>query len=234
MRCTLVRSLSSQYLEGSLEERQMSAIRGHLRECDECAHALDDEARLIRAAESLGPVDPPASLWASIATEMAAREVEDSHRSAAWFWWRGAWSRYRLHLGGATLAAAVVALMLWRPGFRVETPVAGTEATAEAQAPAGPQRTFEDARGHEIARADARYLGAIDELATEVERLQPEWSADRRRAFEARMAAFAIEVEKHRQAGLLDGDVLGRDELYAVYRQEIDFLSEVAMGEPLP
>jgi len=234
MRCALVRSLSTRYLEGSLEERQMSAMRGHLRRCAECGRAVDDEAQLVRAAEDLGPIEPPASLWTSIAAELAAREEADSQRSAAWFWWRGAWARYRLHLGGATLATAVVALMLWWPGAGAGSRAGTDHASPSAAAVARVERTFEDARGHEIARADARYLGAIDELVAEVERLQPEWSGERRRAFEARMAAFEVLVNKHRQAGLLAGDVLGRDELYAVYRQEIDFLSEVAMGDPLP
>lgn len=232
MRCGHVRGLTSRYLDGELDDRQMSAIRGHLRQCEFCEEAVADELALIGAAEELAPVDPPPSLWEGISARLAEEEIADASRSRLWFWWSGVWRTFRPyapHLAGASLAAAVLGFVVLPSGVEQQAPFRGSAVSAPA-ATAVVEREFEIARGQEIARADARYRGTIEELLMLIEEDRGAWEPERARAFEAQLAEFELQAAKRRQVGLGSGDVFARDELHAVYREQIDYLSEVALA----
>src|SRR6185503_5104567 len=88
MRCADVERLVTEYVDGELDERRSSALRGHLRVCTGCAARVEDEVAVRETAGSLAPLDPPADLWAAIDTRLAEAEIADARRSRVWLWWQ--------------------------------------------------------------------------------------------------------------------------------------------------
>ena len=135
--------LVTAYVDGELDERRSSALRGHLRVCERCAERVEDEVRVRDAAARLEPVDPPADLWQAIDTRLAAAEIDDSRRSPLWLWWQRALDGARRHMvplgvvGAA--AAALLAVWLTRPdtGQRTARSTGGAHTGGAAADPAG-------------------------------------------------------------------------------------------------
>lgn len=117
MRCRDVDRLVSGYIDGALDERRSSAVRGHLRVCEECAARVEDEARLRDAAGQLAPVDPPPALWDAIDARLAEAEIADSRRPAVWLWGQRAVDTLRRWALPMSLVGAVAVglLVLWLP-----------------------------------------------------------------------------------------------------------------------
>lgn len=233
MRCGDVARLSSAYLDGELDDRMSSALRGHLRTCDRCRVLVEDEAALVRAAGELEPLEPPAELWAAIEDRLADAEIADAERPRYWMWWRAA----RPYLAGLSLvgAAAAAALFLWQRE-------AG-ESAAAASEPVPPpvalvsSRSHEEARASELSRADRRYQETIAELRAIVETERAAWTPEEVAAFDARLAELDARIVAERARLSVGGgeelatSAAGRDPLYAAYRAQIDVLSAAAVGE---
>jgi len=116
VKCQHAREQLTAYLDGELEGDRGSAVRGHLRECEECRQVAENEAALRDGLRALPPVDPPASLWSGVQARLAQEEVADARRPA----WRRAlarpllWLRPQpLSLAGAAIATVVV-LVVWK------------------------------------------------------------------------------------------------------------------------
>ena len=71
MRCRDVLRLSTAYIDGQLDERRSSAVRGHLRTCVACESAVAQEVQIRDAAAELDPIDPPAALWRAVEEKLA-------------------------------------------------------------------------------------------------------------------------------------------------------------------
>ncbi|WP_428262932.1 anti-sigma factor family protein [Haliangium sp.] len=245
MRCPDVHELASAYIDGELDDARSSALRGHLRECDECRCAVLELAAVRDAAMELESLDPPPGLWDAVSREVAAAEIADAHRSRLWLYWQRL--RPRLLPGAVVLAAAATALIwLWRhpaPSMAPPAPAASERtATAAPTHPTPPlgQRDegFDDRRGREFAAADRRYADTLTELRALVDEERATWSPGAAAQLERRLEAFAVEAQRQRRllaeiepadpslAGL---DPRGRDALYATYRAEIALLQHVAM-----
>lgn len=113
MSCDKFRADLTGYLDGELSDDRGSAVRGHLRGCEECRRAATDEAALRDGLRALPPLDPPASLWAGVQQRLAAEEVADAERPT----WRRVLARWmprtpQLALGGAVLAGAIVLIVV--------------------------------------------------------------------------------------------------------------------------
>lgn len=255
MRCKDVQRLSTEYLDGDLDPDRSSAIRGHLRTCEGCEEALEQEAEVRRAAAALEPdLDPPAHLWERIQEELADAEIRDADRPRWVLALRrlaAAVAPYRAHLvvaGG--LGAVLFALALKHS--RDEVPVAAPLAmlSHEAAAPvsvqdvapplfasqrddAGPQRTQLEQAMREIRRSDRRYTTAIVELQQMVETERQRWSADKAARFDAAVARFEKRARslEHRLAMRVPDDPQARDPLYSVYRDHIAYLERAVFGE---
>jgi hypothetical protein len=238
MRCRDVARLSSAYVDGALDDGRSSALRGHLRQCDGCRELVEDEVRVLEVAEELEPVDPPPDLWAAIGERLAEAEVGDAGRSRLWLWWQVART---YALPAAVAVVAVVAAGTFYLRDRAPEPVARNPAvtpaavTAPAE-PAAPAVDFETARSAEIERADRRYLEAIDDLRELAERERERWTAEQQAAFDARLAEFESAVRAQRQdtrdvrTGLIAAGAPGRDPLYAVYQDQIDYMQRAVLG----
>ena len=109
MNCEDVRPQLTSYLDGELEDDRGSAVRGHLRECDSCRAASDDEAALRDGLRALPALDVPSTLWANVQRQLAEAEVADAHTPR----WRrvmrrwAQWMTPRFALASGALAVCV-------------------------------------------------------------------------------------------------------------------------------
>jgi anti-sigma factor RsiW len=198
------------YLDGELADDAGSVVRGHLRECASCRQLARDEASLRDALRMLPPVDPPATLWAGVQTQLAAAEVADARRPG----WRRAITRWlpqlrrlapslpQLAVAGGLAVTAVVALSV-RARDRAPQPVAviaGTPDRAAAVAQPSPGAAASPAADvtaelrAEPGRVTASYDQVIDELRRLADEARSGWAGERGVAFDATVAALAADV----------------------------------------
>ena len=241
MRCRDVLRLSTLYLDGDLDIDRSSAVRGHLRTCESCAEAVAGEEVVRDAAADLDPqLDPPSGMWSLIQSRVAEQEIADSDRPRAWFW-LSAVRPWALH--GAIAVAAVIALVVWlrNADDPSDTPVVVTPAEPGVTPPATPDPAaqqppvleFEEARAEEIRAADQRFQRAITELREIAEAERQDWSTARASEFDSRLGVLE---ERARSAASRIASVDPRDrlDLYAAYRDEINFLQRVALEVDQP
>lgn len=248
MRCRDVDELVTAYVDGELDERRSSALRGHLRVCTGCAERVEDEVRLREAAGSLEPLDAPADLWSAIDARLAEAEIADARRSRVWLWWQRALDgarRYRIAVGMAgAAAAAVLAVWIVRGGDGGgEKPSAASVEVAElapalrSAAPASADpcdavATHDEQILCQMHEADRRYLDAIAELTRLISEERASWPADAAARFDAAVAELdrAAGDELKRLAVAAGAVPSSRDPLYAIYQAKIDLLSQAAVG----
>ncbi len=241
MNCRDVERWSSAYVNGELDDRRASALRGHLRTCDGCRLRIEDEARLLSAAEELPKVDPPPALWSAIGQRIADAEIADAGRSRLWLWWAAARER-ALPLAVGALAVAVVAIWLWRrPETQLPQRASATQPGAPAVAPpAAGERpaalAFDAARRAEAARAEARYAKALAELREMAASERASMSAGEVAELDSQMQALDAEVagERARLAAAQAGDApiapAELDQLHSAYRGEVALLQGAVTG----
>ena len=237
MKCRDVLRLSTAYLDGELDDRRSSAVRGHVRTCASCQDAVEDEALIRDSASNLEPLDPPPELWAGIETRVAEAEIADAQRSRMWIWWHAA--RPHLPIAAAAVGAAVL-LTLWLvrsgrdvdPSTAQDAPGQTLEQRAEFAAVGSGKTQLEQAMD-EIRKADERYLATISDLRQIAEEERELWSDDEVSRFDQRVAEFERVTLDHRKRLAHDdsGDPATRDNLFALYRAEIAFLQRAALGE---
>ncbi|HUS65873.1 MAG TPA: zf-HC2 domain-containing protein [Kofleriaceae bacterium] len=245
MKCADVDRLATAYVDGELDERRSSALRGHLRVCDACAARVEDEAAVRDAAAVLpSRLDPPADLWSAIDARLAQEEIGDAERPRIALWWQrvldGA-RRYRIPLAfSGAAAAALVAVWLTRnpstpTSTSTLTSTSTSTLTSTSTAPCGAV-TYQDQVACEAAASDARYQQAMRDLETAVAAERGAWSAAEAARFDADLAALDRAVLDE-QKRLAVEDVVSpadRDALHALYQDRLDLLSRAAIfGEPI-
>lgn len=237
MNCHDVERWSTAYVDGELDDRRASALRGHLRICDGCRARIEDESRLLAAAQELPPVDPPPALWSSIEQRIADAEIADAERSRAWLWWAAVRAR-ALPVAVGALAVAVVVVWLWRRPGSPAPQTAATEPTAVTPA-AGEQPavlSFDAARRAEAARAEARYSKALAELRQLAADERGTMSADEAAELDTQMRALEQQANGERArlaASRSDGATLAPrelDRLHAAYRGQVALLEGAITG----
>jgi hypothetical protein len=247
-RCRDVDRLATLYVDGELDDRRSSALRGHLRVCVRCAERVEDEARVRELASELEPIDPPAAMWKAIDASLAQEEIGDSRRSGMWLALQrlADGARRNALVMGLGSAAAVVALLVWLPGAddgrRAEPRAASvTPAQARTDGPTPPActgaRSHDElvlCQGHE---SDRRYLDAIAELRRALAEERTAWTADDASRFDSALAELdrAAHVERLRLAGQPASEApANRDPLYTIYQAQIELLSTaVVAGDPI-
>ncbi|MBA3453054.1 MAG: zf-HC2 domain-containing protein [Deltaproteobacteria bacterium] len=208
MSCDDVRPRLSGYLDGDLDPERGSVVRGHLRTCEACRQIATDEAALRDRLRELAPVDPPASMWAGIQARLAKEEVAHSQRPA----WRRALARWapaapRFAAGGL-LAAAAVALLVWRAqgGPDAAKPVMPDQAPIAASSPTkvtGPTQVVVGADSStdvtadlatEAARVTATYADAAEELLELAGEARGRWTTEQKDAFDAHVVDLRASI----------------------------------------
>lgn len=208
MSCEDIRERLTAYLDGDLDPDRGTVVRGHLRTCEACRQVSVDEATLRDGLRRLPTVDPPPSLWAGVQARLAEAEVRESQRPA----WRRAVSRWlpsapRLAIGGA-LAAAAVALVVWKLGpSEVSEPTASEPPariadhpsmkieSSQPRPPSAP--SDQDATADllaEPARITASYEATAAELLALAKDARPGWSDEAKAAFDAKIAGYRAEL----------------------------------------
>lgn len=56
----------SDFMDGNLDGAAKREVEDHLKQCATCLGVLRDLEHVVGAARSLGPIDPPRDLWASV------------------------------------------------------------------------------------------------------------------------------------------------------------------------
>lgn len=210
--CETIQPRLTAYLDGELDGEDGSVVRGHLRECAACRQIARDEAALRDALRVLPPVDPPPTLWAGVAAQLAAAEVADARKPR----WRRAiarwtpWARWTPTLSqlaaGGLVAAAAVAMLTWRAhlvdepvkSHVVSVPVPRTEPYHQDRPAPGAPGAPIGAMARDVtadllaepAQTTASYAQVIDELIGLAGAARVAWSDERRTAFDARIAAL--------------------------------------------
>ena len=246
MKCADVDRLATAYVDGELDERRSSALRGHLRVCDACAARVEDEAA-VRDAASVLPsrLDPPADMWSAIDARLAQEEIGDAERPRLVLWWQRVVDGARRHMvpvgmAGAA-AAALVAVWVTRsspspsPSTTTSTSTLTSTSTSTSTAPCGAV-TYEDQVACEAAASDTRYQQAMRDLETAVAAERDAWSPAEAARFDADLAAIdrALLDEQKRLAVKDAVAPADRDALQALYQDRLDLLSRAAVfGEPI-
>jgi hypothetical protein len=207
--CSDIQQQLTAYLDGDLADDRGSAIRGHLRSCDECRRVAADEGLLRDGLRDLPAVDPPSSLWANVQAQLANAEVADA-KKPAWKRALGRWSAMLVpswpHLAfGGVAAAAIVTFVVWRSSGSEEadpkdasTEVATTPAPGAPQTPALAPQDHGDVTADlaaEAARVTDTYADAAEELLALANEERARWSAVDRDTFDSHVADLRQTIE---------------------------------------
>ena len=96
------------YVERELSPAEQVRVATHLETCSECAIVVSDIQEIVREASALGPLEPPAHVWASLQEKLA-----NSHLPAtAYHLERRPWTKYAWAM--ATAALVVMAFFTGR------------------------------------------------------------------------------------------------------------------------
>jgi hypothetical protein len=245
MRCRDVEKLCSGYVDGEIDDRVASALRGHLRTCDACRALVEDEAAIRDAAAGMEPLEPPPGMWSAVEARLAQAEIADSERSRAWLWWQG----LRRHaLPAAVAAAAVLVFVVWNSrrddgesNFARPEPGA-TRADEQAEiSSAGndrakpPRASFLETREREVLEADATYLSVIAELDAVVKVEREGWAPQTLKSFDARLGDLRGNARRYARELAFDEmpEPSSRDALYAAYSAQIGHMQHAVLEEML-
>jgi len=210
----------SAYLDGDLPLAEAGEVRAHLDGCAGCSGVVAQLGAMTGAARRIERPEPPPTLW------MALEGALERHDRP---WWRS----LRLFGVGAMAGAAAVSIAALGLSWRAHHPAAtGGQSTAELAPPpavaaqVAPDPLLDEAEA-ELARAAADYERSIEKLRSLLEREKPRWSPDERARCAERLAQLDEAIAHSRElARRSPGDSTGSDQLFAAYRQKIDFLAE--------
>ncbi|HSS38224.1 MAG TPA: zf-HC2 domain-containing protein [Polyangia bacterium] len=208
----------SAFADGDLPPAEAGRVRAHLGSCATCAAAAGQLGALAAAARRLDRPEPPPTLWLAVE---GALEKHD----------RPWWMSLRIFgvgalAGAAAVSIAALGLASWRTHRAERTSLAQIVAPVPLAARVAPDPLLDEAEA-ELARAAAAYEQSIEKLRTLLEREEPRWSPDERSRCAERLAQLDEAIAHSRDlARRSPGDTLGSDQLFAAYRQKIDFLAE--------
>ncbi|HVY39755.1 MAG TPA: zf-HC2 domain-containing protein [Polyangia bacterium] len=211
----------SAFADGDLPPAEAARVRAHVASCAACTAAVGQLGALAAAARQLDRPEPPPTLW--LAVEGALEKHE-----------RPWWMSLRIFgvgalAGAAAVSIAALGLASWRT-HRAERAQGGSTALVAAPAAVAarvaPDPLLDEAEA-ELARAAAAYEQSIEKLRALLEREEPRWSPDERARCAERLAQLDEAIAHSRDlARRSPGDTLGNDQLFAAYRQKIEFLAE--------
>jgi putative zinc finger protein len=108
----------SEFLDGTLEEREAVELESHLQSCLDCRRALEELREVVAHARALPDVEPASDLWPSLSARLASTAQVDlaSLQVIALPARRQTKAPRRLSFTMPQLAAAALALMLLSGG----------------------------------------------------------------------------------------------------------------------
>jgi anti-sigma factor RsiW len=209
----------SAYLDNDLPSTQSGEVRAHLDACPACSTVVAELGALAGAARRLDLPEAPPTLWLAVEGAMQRHDRP---------WWR----TLRLLGTGAMAGAAAVSAAALAISWHAHRAPGGGGSTAEIAPPpalaaqVAPDPLLDEAEA-ELARAASDYERSIEKLRSLLEREEPRWSPDQRARCADRLAQLDEAIAHSRElARRSPGDSAGSDQLFAAYRQKIDFLAE--------
>jgi anti-sigma factor RsiW len=203
--CDDVRPRLTAYLDGELEGDRGSAVRGHLRSCEACRTAANDEAALRDGLRAMPTLDAPSGMWAKIQTQLADAEIAYSEKPR----WRRVLARWnpqhwvtpRLALASGAVAV-IFCVWAWRFTHRdagqltafhlPQLPTVVTPATPPDTA------TSADDVATEIAALPKTTSDSYATAAAELEQLatgvRASWSDSQQKQFDAKIAELKHDI----------------------------------------
>jgi anti-sigma factor RsiW len=137
MTCDDVTLLIDDHVDGACDAATAAAVDHHLSSCRRCRTLADDVSRIRAAARTLGPVAPPAHVWAGIQARLGAEATAP----------RAGWQQ----LLAAAAGFALIASSLWWVGTHLPAAPDGVQ-IADLQV------------DNQFQEAEAAYQTAIDDL----------------------------------------------------------------------
>jgi predicted anti-sigma-YlaC factor YlaD len=200
--CDDVRPTLTAYLDGELEGDRGSAVRGHLRGCEACRTAANDEAALRDGLRALPTLDAPSGMWAKIQTQLADAEIADSEkprwRRVLARWSPQHWVSARFALASGAIAV-IVCVFAWRH-MRHDSEqlvVMPTMPPLVAPVPNAPAMNNGDV-ATEIAAlpktTSDSYAAAVAELEQLATKERASWSESQQKQFDAMVAELHHEI----------------------------------------
>ncbi|MCE5314524.1 MAG: zf-HC2 domain-containing protein [Armatimonadota bacterium] len=143
MGCSKIRKKLGFYLDKALDEQSLELVEAHLAECDACRRELAAMKTLVETAGQIEPVEPPATLHASIlqAIENEKLSAEPlakvSHQISVREWLASYASPGSLRWAAGAVAVGMIALMVMIGSPR--EPVSTRHAAVQTRQPAQTQ-----------------------------------------------------------------------------------------------
>lgn len=231
--CSHFAPLLDELVDGGLDAKRASAVRGHLRSCAACRDKLDKTRTLVEAASSLDPLDPPASLWSRIESRLGEEESADAARSSWWWWWQS--HKHAVGWGALVSGAAALALFAW-----MLRPKAPDDPMSQPTVAAPLELATHSQQGRELATnglfdlcGTLDYQRAVDDLKQRARAERAHWPKEVGVAFDENVRSIDAALLLKREACREEPeDFVLVDALHAGYRREITFLQEAVLVRP--
>jgi hypothetical protein len=243
----------SEYLDGTLERPDREALEAHLKQCVECARALEDLGMVRTRARELPAAPVPASLWPRIEKAIAAGGVAEPARITPLGIRRARGSFSLPELLAACLAVAVVSGGTVFAVLRHHAPVARTEpaptlarrpepaasrpeATEERQAEPPPSIAAVPAMRTDAGTAlaspvvETPHEEAISELRKALSRERDRLDPATIRTLEANLAIIDLAIDQAKRALAADpADSYVKEHLAETMRRKVELLQRATM-----
>ncbi|HEX8851562.1 MAG TPA: zf-HC2 domain-containing protein [Gemmatimonadaceae bacterium] len=130
------------FMEGELRGDERDAFDAHAADCAECGPLVRDLEQIVARAATLGPIEPPASVWSGIESRLGATVVPLASRRR--------FAPVVRNLAAAAVLVAVTAGITWKLARNGQSPnVVSPSSVATVPAPATGSAT------RQVANADA-------------------------------------------------------------------------------
>ena len=114
--CLWNRPRLERYADGALGPRMTRLVKGHLGQCGDCLHRVENQLQLSSLVKVSVP-EPADPNWSGFWPGIQARIQRDEPKPIRDPWWVPLWKPFwghpRLALGGVMVAVLAVALSLW-------------------------------------------------------------------------------------------------------------------------
>ena len=210
-------------IDGTLGPIRRAELELHLESCDRCRALAADLREIVREAQSLGEVAPPARVWTAVSAQLRAdaglSETSPglgSYRNVAW-----------LAIAAALVLAVSASLFLLRPGSPPAAPAAPAATTVQEMPPqpppgnpaaADPVQSVEK----ELAATETQFQRLVE--ATEASRIvDPNTAATMQKNLQVMNDALN---ESRKVLDANPQNAPARASFYEVLKQKIQFLQE--------
>lgn len=206
--CTFSSETLSDYVDDALTPEARALADAHLATCEACRGLVADLARLKDTARALGPITPPAHVWANIQASLPT-------------------TKRRARVEWLGLAAALVLVTAGAYFFtRLTAPPASVDTAHADTSNAGAPPTVETVE-QELAKAAAHYETAIAQLEAVARQDNNALPADAAAKLQVSLTQVDKFIAESRAALVSEPqNEPARDSLFAALRRKVEILQQ--------